>query len=323
MPYHVAVVGPGLDADHIEKLRAVAAAQGCTLDYFENSDAALPNLANADILFGPAGPQGAAMAKAAPNLKWFSSFYAGVDTLMAPGTLREDVIITNGSGAYGLTISEHLVMVTLMLLRRYPEYNQFVRDKVFYSDLMIGSIYGATIMICGTGDIGSKFAARLRAFQPARIIGVNRTGRAAEGFDEILPISRIDEAIGQADVVALMLPGTKETDNLFDAQRIARMKPSAFFLNVGRGNAVDQTALVDALNEGRLAGAALDVFRQEPVPAEDPVWTAKNLIFTPHCSGKMTMRYTRDALVDIFCQNLARFTQDQPLLHRVDRSLGY
>ena len=101
------------------------------------------------------------------------------------------------------------------------------------------------------------------------------------------------------------------------------MQESAFLINIGRSNCLDQDALVEALNEGKLAGAALDVFRQEPISQEDPIWEAKNLIITPHCSGQMTLAYTRDTLVDMFCENLQRFFADQPLLHTIDRELAY
>ena len=107
------------------------------------------------------------------------------------------------------------------------------------------------------------------------------------------------------------------------AKRLASMKSSAFLVNVGRGNCIDQAALIDALKEKRLAGAALDVFRTEPIPADDPAWNTPGLLVTPHCSGKMTMQYTRDTLVDSFCDNLRRFCTGQPMHNLVDLKLGY
>jgi len=214
-------------------------------------------------------------------------------------------------------------MVSLMLMRRMAEYQQFVENKEFRSDLMIGSLYDANVVVCGTGDIGTQFAKRLRAFCPAEIIGINRTGHSAEGFDRVLPIDQLDQVLPGADLVAMTLPGTRQTDNLITRERIAAMKNTAFLINVGRGNCIDQDALIDALNAGSLAGAALDVFRTEPIPPQDPAWNTRNLLVTPHCSGKMTMRYTRDTLVDTFCKNLQRFCTGQPLLHTVDPSLGY
>lgn len=323
MSYKIAVIGTAFDSRHTEKLRTAAAAQGCEIQFYASHDEALPNLADVDIVFGPSDARSPELVRAAQGLKWFASYYAGVDPLLKSRVLREDTLLTNGSGAYGVTIAEHMIMVTLMLLRRYGEYREFVENKEFRSDLMIGSLYAATVVICGTGDIGQQFARRLRAFCPAKIIGVNRTGRAVEGFDEIVPIGDIDRVLPQADVLALTLPSTPQTNNLISKERLAAMKKTAFLVNVGRGNCLDQDALVEALNNGALAGAALDVFRTEPVPEDDPVWNTRNLLFTPHCSGKMTMAYTRDTLVDTFCENLTRFCKGMPLLHTVDKSLGY
>lgn len=323
MAYNISVIGTAFDSGHIEKITATAASLGCQVSFHTDNDAAIPHIGNTDIIFGPSDARSPALVKEAQNLKWFASYYAGVDPLMKPGAFRDSIILTNGSGAYGVTIAEHMVMVSLMLLRRMPEYEAFVRNKEFRSDLMIGSLYGANIVICGTGDIGSNFAKRLRAFCPAKITGANRTGRSAEGFDEVLPMDRLDEILPQADLLAMTLPGTKQTDNLISRERIAAMKKTALLINVGRGNCIDQTALIDALNAGQLAGAALDVFKTEPIPQDDPAWNTKNLLVTPHCSGKMTMQYTRDTLVNTFCENLRRFAEGKEMLHVVDTGLGY
>ena len=323
MAYEIAVVGTAFDAGHIEKIRTAALAQNCTVSFYPDADAAIPHLGSTQILFAPTNSQSPELVKNAPGLKWFASYFAGVDPLMVPGILPENVLLTNGSGAYGITIAEHMIMVSLMLMRRMPQYQQFVENREFRSDLMIGSLYDANVVICGTGDIGSQFAKRLRAFCPSRIIGLNRTGKTAEGFDEVLPMSRLDEVLPQADLVAMTLPGTPLTDDLISADRIASMKKTAFLINVGRGNCIDQDALIHALNSGDLAGAALDVFRTEPIPENDPAWNTPNLLVTPHCSGKMTMQYTRDTLVDSFCDNLNRFCSGQPMLHVVNPALGY
>ena len=323
MKHNIAVLGSAFEPALIARMEEAAKANGCAISFYQNHEEALPHLGAVDIFFGPSDARSPEMVKAMPDLKWFASYYAGVDPLLPAGRLPEDVILTNGSGAYGVTIAEHMIMVSLMMLRRYPEYYRLVQKKDFSSDLMIGSLYGATVVICGTGDIGSKFAQRLRAFCPAKVIGVNRTGRSAEGFDEVYPMDQIDALLPQADILALTLPGTPLTNNLISRQRIAAMKKGSYILNVGRGNSIDQEAVIDALNAGHLAGAALDVFRQEPVPQEDPSWTTEGLLFTPHCSGKMTMTYTRETLVNTFCDNLTRFCRGEEMVHVVDRALGY
>lgn len=323
MNHTIAVVGTAFDRNHETKIRAAAESSGCRVLFFKSYDEALPALPDVNILFAPSDARSPEIVRSTPNLKWFASYYAGVDPLIKSGVIGTDVILTNGSGAYGVTIAEHMIMVCLMLLRRYPEYREFVETRQFRSDLMIGSLYGATVVIVGTGDIGSKFAQRLRAFCPAKIIGINRSGRCTEGFDEVYSIADLESVLPKADILALTLPATPQTDNLLSRERLAMMKETAFLVNVGRGNCLDQDALIDALNAGKLAGAALDVFKTEPVPQDDPAWTTKNLLFTPHCSGKMTMAYTRDTLVDTFCENLSRFHNGQPMLHVVNPELGY
>lgn len=323
MPLQIAVIGTAFDENHTGRILAAAKTCGCNVRFYSDNDAALPYLKDVDIIFGPSDARAPAAVEAAPNLQWFASYYAGVDPLIKTRCLKESTILTNGSGAYGVTIAEHMIMVSLMLMRRYPEYYDFVQKKDFRSDLMIGSLYGANVVICGTGDIGSNFAKRLQAFCPARVIGVNRSGRMAEGFDEVITMDKIESVLPEADLVALTLPGTPETNNLISRERIAMMKKSAFLINVGRGNSIDQDALIDALEAETIAGAALDVFRTEPIPANDPAWKTKNLLVTPHCSGKMTMAFTRDTLVDTFCENLKRFCKQDPMLHVVDKNLGY
>lgn len=319
----IAVIGNAFDENHVAKIEAAAAKCGCQVVYHTDNHSAIPHMADVDIVFGPSDGVSPEVVKGAPNLKWFASYYAGVDPLIKSGCLKEDTILTNGSGAYGVTIAEHMIMVTLMLMRRYPEYYGFVQNKDFRSDLMIGSIYGANIVICGTGDISSTFAKRLRAFCPAKITGVNRSGRMAEGFDEVITMDKLDSVLPCADLVAMALPGTQETNNFLSRERITLMKKTAFLINVGRGNAIDQDALIEALEAEKIAGAALDVFRTEPIPENDPAWNTKNLLVTPHCSGKMTMAYTRDTLVDTFCENLVRFRDCKPMLHLVNKNLGY
>ena len=323
MTYNVCVIGSAFDGGHVEKIRSAAEAENCNVRFFPDADNALPHLKDAHILFAPSDARSPALIRQAPELKWFSSYYAGVDPLMAPGALPEGVLLTNGSGAYGITIAEHLIMVCLMLLRRMPEYETFVDHRQFRSDLVIGSLYGANVVVCGTGDIGFQFAKRLRTFCPAAIIGINRTGHEVEGFDRVLPMDDLDQVLPDADLLVLTLPGTRQTDDLITKERLASMKKTAFLVNVGRGNCIDQDALIDALNHGRLAGAALDVFRTEPIPERDPAWNTPGLLVTPHCSGKMTMRYTRDTLVDGFCDNLHRFCRGETLHHVVDPKLGY
>ena len=233
-----------------------------------------------------------------------------------------DCLLTN-SNVYGVTIAEHVVMVTLMLLRRMPEYEAIVRDRSWSNQLSIRSIRDNEFTVLGTGDIGRNVAERMRGMGAARIVGLSRSGRPHPAFDEVYPISALDEVLPRTRILVMALPGTPETVHILDRRRIALLPADACVINVGRGTAVDQAALAEALNAGKLAGAALDVMVPEPLPKDDPLWDAKNLIITPHVSGNMTLGYTCDRNVELFCEDLKNYAAGRPLAGLVDRRRGY
>ena len=236
-----------------------------------------------------------------------------------------DCRLTNSSGAYGTTISEHLIMVCLMLLRRQMEYTEVIRNGGW--EMLPGgirSLHGARITVLGTGDIGTEFARRAQAFHPACITGVRRTVRSSDpAFTSIHAIAELDSVLPETDILVMALPSTAETVGILSRERIALLPDSAFVVNVGRGTAIDQEALCDALNAGQLAGAALDVVVPEPLPADHPLRRAKNLLLTPHVAGNMTLGYTCDKSAQMFCDDLENYATGRPLAHLVDRKRGY
>lgn len=267
------------------------------------------------------------LLRAAPKtLQWFCCAFAGVEPYCGDETLFANpaCALTNSAGAYGLTISEHLLMVTLMLMRQMPAYTLAASRREWAEAMPVRSIHGGEFLLLGTGDIGTTFAQRLRALGAASITGVNRSGRSpSDVFDRVVPMTQLDEVLPQAHVLAAALPATAETAGLLNRARIALLPQDALVLNVGRGALLDQEALADALNTGRIAGAALDVMVPEPLPPNHPLWTAKNLLLTPHVSGNMSLGYTRDRTVALFCEDLARYAAGKPLANLVDRTLGY
>ena len=266
-----------------------------------------------------------------PRLKWCHDGFAGVEKFVASGVFDSgETVLTNSSGAYGLTISEHIIMVTLMLMRRMPAYFEIIDDRGWVQDLPIRSIRGSRVAIIGTGDIGQNTARRFKALGAEKVIGFNRSGMKQEGFDEVYGLEAFDRIICGAqsedetiDVLVLCVPGTAESKGLLSKERIAQLSDKTFVINVGRGAVIDQDALVEALNESRIAGAALDVMYPEPLPADHPLWTAKNCIITPHISGDMGLPYTVDKTVEFFCENLERYARGDDLTHRVDIKAGY
>lgn len=302
-----------------DRIAAAAGARGWEAN-FASGEASRFLAVNAEVIFC----QNPALLKAAEHLKWLNVPNAGAEQYLDAALYASpDAVLTNSAGAYGVTIAEHIVMVTLELMRRQGEYNQVVARRGWLRTLPIRSIRGSRVTLLGTGDIGRTAASRLRGFEPACITGVNTTGHPAEGFDKVLPLSALDEILPETDVLVLALPGTARTAGLMDARRLALLPRDAFLINVGRGSAVDQAALVRLMKGGHLSGAALDVFTEEPIPKEDPVWDCPRLLVTPHVAGNMTLGYTLDRIVELFLENFDRYCDGRPLMRVVGREKGY
>lgn len=325
MSRHICVCQEFLTDAHKAQINAAAEAAGFSVRYFlpEEEEQAMEYLQSCEILYA----HSVELLRAAPaTLQWYCCSFAGVDPYCKnDGVFKNpDCLLTNASGAYGVTISEHLLMVILMLLRRIPEYEQIVSKRGWSNRLPIQSIVGSEITVLGTGNIGTTFAKKAKLLGASKLIGVNRSGKKRDDvFDEIHSFSHLDEVLPKTEILVMALPGTPETTGIMTKERIALLPSTAFLVNVGRGSAVDQDALVEALNTGKLAGAALDVMNPEPLPEDDPLWTARNVIITPHVSGNMTLGYTCDATVNMFCEDLANYAAGTPLQHLVDRKLGY
>ena len=289
-----------------------------TLDQFEEAKACVQDC---EILYAHS-PE---LLRAAPAaLKWYCCSFAGVDPYCKDPSIfaNPDCVLTN-SNVYGVTIAEHVVMVTLMLLRRMPEYEEVVRNRSWSNQLPIRSIRDNEFTILGTGNIGVNVAERVRGMGAAKITGLSRSGKPHPAFDEVHPIAELDRVLPDTKILVMALPGTAETIHILNRARIALLPKDAYVINVGRGTAVEQEPLIEALNSGRIAGAALDVMDPEPLPADHPLWSAKNLILTPHVSGNMTLGYTCDTNVAMFCEDLKNYAAGKPLNGFVDRVKGY
>jgi phosphoglycerate dehydrogenase-like enzyme len=186
------------------------------------------------------------------------------------------------------------------------------------------SLKDCRITVLGTGDIGTSFAKRVRAFEPSAIVGVCRSGKSgAEIYDRVLPVSQLDSILPETDLLAMSLPATPETVGILSRERLGLLPDGAYIVNVGRGSAIDEDALSDNLENGHLAGAALDVFQTEPLPKNHRFWKTKKLLITPHVAGNMTIPYTKDRNVLMFLEDLKNFAEGKPLHYLVDRKLWY
>ena len=297
---------------------------GFTPHFFSTDqfDQALAALERCEVLFA----HSPALFFAAPDtLRWYCCAFAGVDPYCkGEGLAAHPQCLLTNSNVYGVTVSEHIVMVTLMLLRRMGDYQPIIREHQWKNDLPIRSVYGSDFTILGTGDIGAHVARSLKGMGAGKIIGINRSGHAADkAFDEILPVSRLEEILPKTRQLILILPGTPDTVHILNRQRLSLLPPEAYVVNAGRGSAIDQEALMEALRAGALAGAALDVMDPEPLPPGHPLWDTPNLLLTPHISGNLTLEYTCTAAVDAFCANLRQYAAGKPLKNLVDRKRGY
>ena len=303
------------------QIDAAAEAAGFMVHYYDTQAALTPHIGDYEVLFGHPVP---ALLRQASQLKWLCSDYAGVEKYLDDAVWpRPDCLLSNASGAYGPTISEHILMVLLMLLRRMPEYQADLCQRQWTFHTPIRSIIGSHVVMLGTGDIGSHTARRLKALG-ASVTGVCRSGRSKEpAFDRVVPIQELDSVLPSADALVMALPSTPETEGVLSRERIALLPERAYVVNVGRGSAIDQNALVEALMQRKLAGAALDVMTPEPLPADDSLWDCPNTIITPHVSGNMSLGLTCDIDVDMFCADLARYAAGEPLANLVDSTRGY
>lgn len=277
-------------------------------------------LAAAEVVYALKLPE--RLLQRAPGLKWIQTVSTGVDRILSPELARSPVIVTNMSGIHEVTMGEFVLMLMLMFVKQATRsfYQQIEgRWKWFPMDVLTGK----TVGIVGLGRIGREVA-RVSRFFGMRVVATRRSARqetTAENVDLVLPLSRLHDLLSQSDFVVLALPLTAESRGLIGAGEFAAMKPTARIINVSRGPIIDESALIHALQEGRIAGAGLDVVTVEPLAADSPLRHMTNVIMSPHVSGDIE-EYDVGA-ARLFCENLRRYLAGEPLLNIVDKTLGY
>ena len=260
------------------------------------------------------------LADIARRLRLIQSISAGTDQYDKQLLRDRGVRVASAAGVNAQAVAEHSMAMILALSRRLPEARDNQHARHWRG--MIGEIArrefelaGKTLLVVGMGRIGSRLVRLAKAFD-MRVIATKRDpSTGAEGADAVAGTDRLHEVLGEADIVALTCPLTPQTQNLIDAAALAAMKPGAHLVNVARGRVVDDPALIRALQEGRLAAAALDVTCEEPLPASSPLWTMPNVLITPHTAGE-TQAY-EDNVIDILLENLDRLWRGAPLRNEV------
>jgi phosphoglycerate dehydrogenase-like enzyme len=264
----------------------------------------------------------------ATRLRWVQSPAVGVGGLMFPELLASDVVITTARGIRARSIAEHILGVTIALARKLPVAiraqlaHHWAQEELEGPGVDVRTLHGRRMGIVGLGAIGRELVSIAAPFG-FRITAIRR--RAAEppppGVEEVWPPDRLHDLLAQSDVVVIAAPHTPETKRLIGAVELDRIKRGALLVNVARGKMIDDAAVVAALGDGRLGGAALDVFSQEPLEPSSPYWDLPNVIVTPHVSGALRDYWT--PLVALFSDNLRRFERGEPLLNVVDKAAGY
>ena len=266
-------------------------------------------------------------AAKAPNLKWVHTSAVAVETLCLDELFARSVAISNTRGVQAVPIAEHVIAVTLALAKQIPfvvENQLHARwaQNEFMDERLPWLLKGRTLGLVGVGTIGSEIAKRAEAFG-MRVIALRR--RPAYGtighVERVYGKEELDLFLGQCQVLVICAPLTPETHSLIGATQFAQLPKGAVVINVGRAKIIDTDALIAALKAGHLAGASLDVFPQEPLPPEHPLWKTPNVILTPHTSGFRKGHW--DEVVELFGDNLDRFLRGEPLKFRIEPELGY
>jgi len=249
----------------------------------DDRDLARRHVADADVLMGHHSQFDEEMLRRASRLRWIQSTTAGTDGILRLAALRAEVTVTSTRGMHGPQVSELVFLQMLSLLRDFP---RILRNQAthVWERWPQPLLWGKTIVIVGVGAIAEALAPRCKAFGMT-VYGISSSPRKPEGFDEVFARDEIQRGAALADFLVLIVPHTPQTENLINAAVIAAMKPDAYLINVARGGVLDEGALRNALHERRLAGAALDVFREGSLPADHPLWREKKVIITPHIGG--------------------------------------
>lgn len=255
-----------------------------------------------------------------PTLRWVQTVTAGIDHVLRSLPADHELVITNASGVFDVPIAEMVLTYILATAKRLPEFLAQQRAKRWQL-LRLREVAGLTVGVVGLGSIGSEIAARCQGLGMRVMAARRHPERGAPHVDEVLGADQLPDLLGAADYVVVAAPLTEETRGLIGAAALRQMRSDAWLINIARGAIVDEAALVAALQDGSIAGAALDVFAEEPLPTSSPLWDLPNVIITPHNSWSTPQLKAREA--ELFLENLARYVHGQPLRNVVDSNRGY
>jgi phosphoglycerate dehydrogenase-like enzyme len=305
-------------AAYLDAIKAAGLADRVAIDTLPRKDKpSADQLARTEALMAGGVPAG--LLPSMPKLRWAQAMSAGVEGWMALPDLPQGLTLTCARGTHTESMPEN-IMAALFYAAKPVRIAVENQKSAKWVQTVPQPLTGKTLGILGLGVIGQEVARLASAFG-MRVIGTKRRPAPTAHVAEVFPPSRTDEVLAQSDYVLLLLPATPETDNFINAERLAKMKPSAWLINFGRGHTIVDADLIAAAKDKKIAGAILDVFRQEPLPSDHPFWKAEGIVVLPHIGGPHPQR---DKFVArLFVENLERFLDGNPLKEVVDRAAGY
>jgi phosphoglycerate dehydrogenase-like enzyme len=297
-----------------------------TVAQWNSNDRVEERIGDVEVMFtGSLRPQ---QLLAAKKLRWVHSQSAAVHQFMFPEFVHSDVLLTNSREVHAPVVAEHVMAMIFALAKRIPAATRYQQQRVWGQEAIWRGrvrprdIAGTTLGLIGLGSIGRKVAKNASSLG-MQVLAVREHPEREKppGVRQVLPSSKLPELLRESDYVVLSVPLTPETTGMIGCRELAAMKADASLINVGRGPLVDERALGDALREERIGGAALDVFDQEPLPSDSPLWNLENLLITPHTAGMSDNMWEHH--YSLFRENLGRYLSGQPLLGRVNKQRGY
>lgn len=303
-----------------QKQRFIRVANNQDVQFTEVAKLTEVDVSQANIIMGQVP---ARFIKKSEKLELIQLASAGVDAYCKEGVLHEHTILTNATGAYNKSVAEHALATIFMLQKNLHLYYADNVSGVWRDHGKVTSISESTIAIIGLGDIG-KYLAKQVKLLGAKVIGIKRhMGEIPDFVDELHTLENINDIASRADVIVNILPGTKETEKIYNAKFFSHMKETGIFINVGRGSAVVEDDLLQAVHEKQFFAAGLDTTVEEPLPIESPLWKEENILITPHIAGGFHMDSIFEEIIKIAVYNLENYLLDNKLMNVVDRTKGY
>jgi len=302
----------------VEAIEAAGLADRVAVDIVARKDKpSAEQLSRTEVLAAMGAPPG--LLSSMPKLRWIQSMTVGVDGWLGLADLQEGVTLTCARGTHRKSMPENIIGALLYVAKPYAAAAEN-QKRSKWVHITAQPLSGKTLGILGLGAIGADVA-RIAEALGLRVIGTRRRPQPVANVAQVFPPERTPEVLAQSDFLLLLLPATPETENFVNTERLGMMKPGAWLLNFGRGQLIRDDDLIAAVKAKKIAGAVLDVYRQEPLPADHPFWTTEGIIVLPHIGGHHPWR--DKVVARLFADNLARFLDGKPLREVVDRKAGY